>query len=37
MQPGGQPEHHRKRDFKEELVALLRAHGVEFDGRYLFD
>ncbi len=32
-----QLDHHKKRDFKEELVALLRAHGVEYDPRYLFD
>ncbi len=32
-----QLDHHKKRDFKEELLALLRAYGVEFDGRYLFD
>ncbi len=28
---------HRKLDFKEEFVALLKAHGVEFDERYLWD
>jgi putative transposase len=32
-----QAEHHKKRDFKEELLALLRAHGVEFDDHYVFD
>lgn len=32
-----QEEHHRNRDFKEEYMALLRAHGVEFDERYVFD
>ena len=30
-----QPEHHRKRTFREEYMALLRKHGVEFDERYL--
>ena len=30
-----QKEHHKRRDFREELVALLRSHGVEFDDRYL--
>jgi len=30
-----QPEHHRKRTFQEEYMALLRKHGVEFDERYL--
>lgn len=32
-----QAEHHKKRDFKVELLALLRAHGVDFDERYVFD
>lgn len=32
-----QVEHHKKRDFKEELLALLRAHGVECDERHVFD
>ena len=32
-----QAEHHRKEDFKSELLRLLRAHGVEFDERYVFD
>ena len=32
-----QPQHHRKHDFKDELLALLNVHGVEFDGRYVFD
>jgi len=31
-----QAEHHRKNDFKDELLALLNAHGVEFDARYVF-
>lgn len=33
----GQREHHRKEDFKSELLRLLRAHGIEFDERYVFD
>ena len=33
----GQSEHHRKEDFKSELLRLLRAHGVEFDEQYVFD
>ena len=33
----GQAEHHRQRDFKEEFLALLRAHDVSFDDRYVFD
>jgi putative transposase len=32
-----QEAHHRKEDFKSELLRLLRAHGVEFDERYVFD
>ena len=32
-----QTQHHRKQNFKDELLALLNAHGVEFDVRYLFD
>jgi hypothetical protein len=30
-------DHHRQRTFKEELVALLDKHGVEYDEQYLFD
>ena len=33
----GQREHHAKEDFNGELLRLLRAHGVEFDERYVFD
>jgi len=32
-----QEEHHRKRSFKEELVAFLKKYGVEYDERYLWD
>ena len=32
-----QIEHHRGRDFKNELLALLRAHEIEFEERYVFD
>ncbi len=32
-----QAEHHRKRDFAEELLALLHAHGIEYDERLVFD
>jgi REP element-mobilizing transposase RayT len=32
-----QEEHHRLRPFREELVAILEKHGVEYDERYLFD
>ena len=30
-------EHYRKEDFRSELLRILRAHGVEFDERYVFD
>ncbi len=33
----GQPEHHRKMTFREEFVALLKKHRVEYDERYLWD
>ncbi len=32
-----QPEHHKKRTFKEEYLELLRKFDVEFDQQYLFD
>jgi len=32
-----QKEHHRKRDFKEELLAMLRLNEVEFDERYVIN
>ncbi|MCH7591584.1 MAG: IS200/IS605 family transposase [Planctomycetes bacterium] len=32
-----QVEHHKQRDFKAELLALLRTHGIEFDKRFVFD
>ena len=33
----GQAAHHKKEDFKSELLRLLRAHGVVFDERYVID
>ena len=33
----GQAEHHKKEDFKSELLRILRAHGVEFDEKHVFD
>ena len=33
----GQAEHHKKEDFKSELLRMLGAHGVEFDEKYVFD
>lgn len=32
-----QEAHHRKTSFKEELIALLEKHGMEYDVRYIFD
>ena len=32
-----QAQHHQKRTFQEEFLELLKAHGIEFDGRYLWD
>ena len=31
-----QQEHHRKTTFQEEFVALLKAHEIEFDERYVW-
>ena len=31
----GQEEHHRKTGFSDELKALLKKHGVNYDPRYL--
>jgi len=32
-----QAEHHKKEDFKSELLRSLRAHGIEYDEKYVFD
>jgi REP element-mobilizing transposase RayT len=32
-----QKNHHRERDFRAELLALLHKHGVEYDERYIWD
>ena len=32
----GQEEHHRKRTFQEEFLALLVKHKIEYDPRYVF-
>ena len=32
-----QKEHHQKRDFKEELLTMLRLNEIEFNERYVFD
>jgi len=33
----GQAEHHTRLSFKDELVALLRRHGIGYEERYLLD
>ena len=33
----GQPVHHRRRTFQEELIELLKRHDVEYDERYIWD
>jgi REP element-mobilizing transposase RayT len=32
-----QEEHHRVRPFKEEFLAFLQRHGLEYDERYVWD
>jgi putative transposase len=32
-----QEEHHRKYSFQEEFIRLLKAHGIEYDERYLWE
>ena len=32
-----QKEHHQRFSFKEEFIALLKAHGIEYDERYIWD
>jgi NADPH:quinone reductase-like Zn-dependent oxidoreductase len=32
-----QADHHRRRDFKEELLIMLKKAGVDYDPRYIFD
>ena len=33
----GQEEHHRKLSFKEEFIAFLQKHEVEYDERYVWE
>lgn len=33
----GQEEHHRKVSFKEEFVAFLKKHEIEYDEKYLWE
>ncbi len=32
-----QVEHHRVKTFEEEFLEILKKHGVEYDGRYVFE
>jgi putative transposase len=32
-----QEDHHRVKTFREELLAFLRAHAIEFEEKYVFD
>lgn len=32
-----QEEHHRKRSFRDELIVLLKKHGVDYDARYIWE
>ena len=32
-----QPEHHKKKTFKEEYIEFLNAFEIEFDNKYLFE
>lgn len=32
-----QEEHHQERSFKNELLALLKKHGVNYDARYIWE
>lgn len=32
-----QAEHHRKKTFEEEFLAILKKHNIEFDTRYVFE
>jgi putative transposase len=33
----GQAEHHRQKSFREEYVAFLNKHQIDFDERYVFE
>jgi hypothetical protein len=32
-----QPEHHRKKTFREEYLELLKEFEIEYDEKYLFE
>ncbi len=31
-----QAEHHQKRNFEEEFLAILKKHGIEYDPKYVW-
>ncbi len=31
-----QKEHHRKKTFRQEYLAVLKAYGIEYDEKYIF-
>jgi len=31
-----QKEHHRKKTFRQEYLAMLKAYGIEYDEKYIF-
>lgn len=31
-----QAEHHKRRSFEDEFVALLKKHGIQYDPKYVF-
>jgi putative transposase len=33
----GQAEHHKREDFRSELLRFLKAHGIEYNEKYVFD
>jgi REP element-mobilizing transposase RayT len=33
----GQEKHHRRTTFEDEFIALLKAHGIDFDPRFIWD
>jgi len=32
-----QEQHHRRESFREELLAFLKRHGIEYDERYIWE
>lgn len=33
----GQPEHHQRQSFRDEFVAFLKRHGIDYDPKYVFE